>query len=340
MVLLYAAWNLRIDDPFSAGARYLEAQGLQVTRTQDLQPLSLYPPNALSLILLGSRDQMSASQAQSLLAWVYAGGRLVVSAQGFPALGQSGSDPLLGPLNIRLLDAYASAGPVPLPAHSTLTALYLETATQPMLLGFAPGRHLEDADDLAQSWANSPQGTHMLQLNLGSGTLTVVSDTGLWRNLAIGQFDNAWLLWYLNQGRHVVLQYRPPATGLGDLPGRLPLSLGAALCTLALLGWWAWPRQARRPRHSVRPPAPPLYRAVNGEALLQMLRDEILRREGCRHRPFARWPVAIQWQWLAKRSGMSTAEVAEALKPHRGKPLKPTAFLRQVQQLKALRNAL
>lgn len=339
-MLLYAAGALRADDPFSAGTRFLEAQGLQVIRTEDLQPLSRYSPGALSLMLLGSRDQMSASQAQSLLAWVYVGGRLLVSAQGLPSLGQNGSDPLLGPLNIRLLDAYASAGPTPLPAHSTLTALYLETATRPMLLGFAPGRHLEDADDLAQSWANSPQGTHMLQLNLGAGTLTVVSDTGLWRNLAIGQFDNAWLLWYLNQGREVVLQYRAPAAGLTDILDRFPLSLGWLLCTLGLLGWWAWPREHRRARLAARAPALPPYRTASGEALLRGLREELLRHARYCHPPFAHWPVATQWQWLAKRSGMPTADIAQALQPHRGRALKPTAFLRQVQQLKAIRNAL
>jgi hypothetical protein len=340
VVLLYAAWALRADDPFSAGARFLQTQGLQVVRTQDLQPLSLYPPGTLSLMLLGSRDQMSASQAQSLLAWVYAGGRLLVSAQGLPSLGHNGNDPLLGPLNIRLLDAYASAGPAPLPAHSTLTSLYLEAATRPMLLGFAPGRHLEDADDLAQSWANSPQGTHMLQLNLGAGTLTVVSDTGLWRNLAIGQFDNAWLLWYLNQGRRVVLQYRASTPGLVARLGQFPLSLGCALCTLALLGWWAWPRGPGQAPGWARSPALPPYRAASGEALLQGLREELLHRARYHHRPFALWPVATQWQWLAKRSGMSTADIAQALQPHRGGAVKPTAFVRQVQQLKAIRNAL
>ncbi|WP_426151925.1 DUF4350 domain-containing protein [Pseudomonas sp. DC3000-4b1] len=338
--LLSAAWALRADDPFSAGARFLEVQGLKVIRTQDLQPLSLYSPRALSLMLLGSRDQMSASQAQSLLAWVYAGGRLLVSAQGLPSLSQNGNDPLLGPLNIRLLDAYASAGAAPLPAHSTLTALYLETATRPMLLGFAPGRHLEDADDLAQSWANSPQGTHMLQLNLGAGTLTVVSDTGLWRNPAIEQFDNAWLLWYLNQGRNVVLQYRPSVGGLAEVLDRFPLTLGWLFCTLGLLGWWAWPRQFGRARRTASMPAPPPYRTAGGEALLQGLREDLLRRAGYRHPPFAHWPVAAQWQWLAKRSGMSTADIAQALQPHRGRALKPTAFLRQVQQLKAIRNAV
>ncbi|WP_263262568.1 DUF4350 domain-containing protein [Pseudomonas sp. RIT-PI-S] len=339
--LLGITWASRADDPYWAAERFLRSRGLEVIRSQDLRPLNQLPATEVSLMLLGEREQMSATQAQTLLAWVYAGGRLLVAAQGYWAPGGA-SDPLLDPLNIRLLNAYASAGGRLTAARSTLTELYLETDTAPLLMGFAPGRHLEDADDLAQSWANSPQGTHMLQLNMGAGTLTVVSDTGLWRNRAVGQFDNAWLLWYLNQGRQVVMQYREPAPATLQQLAAYPATLASTLVVLSLLAWWGathWPQRRPKPAPALGTPAEG-YRRAGREQLLRGLREDIQRCARRRHPGFGQLPVAGQWQLLAKLAATSTSTIAQALRPHPGEHLSAAAFRQQVAQLQAIRNAL
>lgn len=343
VLLALGAWATRpVDDPWWAAAQFLREQGLPVVRSQDLQPLAHKPANTLSLVLLGEREHMSPAQAQTLLAWVYAGGRLVVTVKGFWT-PSGGGDPLLDPLSIRLLDAYASAGGQVMAARSTLTELYLEDGQAPLRLGFAPGRHLEDADDLAQSWANSPQGTHMLQLPLGTGTLTVVSDTALWRNPAIGQFDNAWLLWYLNQGRQVVLQYRSEAPGLGQWLAGHPSTLACALSLLILLAWATLVRKptllAPRPGKP-KAPLPIHYRHASREQLLQGLREDIRQVARLRYPAFGHLTVAAQWQWLATLASTSTAQIAYAMHPHPDKRLSTTVFRRQVVQLQAIRNAL
>jgi hypothetical protein len=342
LLLLMAAWLGAADDPYLAGERFLRGQGLEVIRTQDLRPLNQQPASAISLVLLGERERMSAAQAQALLAWVYAGGRLLVSAHDYWAPG-GGGDPLLDPLNIRLLNAYASAGVAPMAARGTLTQLYLEGQDAPLLLGFAPGRHLEDADDLAQSWANSPQGTHMLQLNLGAGTLTVVSDTGLWRNQAIGQFDNAWLLCYLNQGRQVVLYYRDPGPSVVARLAAYPATLAWGLLLLVLLVWYGaahWHRDGTGGAARPGTLASGLYRGASRAYLLRGLREEINRCAERRHPGFSRMPVTEQWQLLATLAGTSVASVAQALRPHPGKRLGARAFRRQVVRLQAIRNSL
>lgn len=342
LALWAVAWATRADYPFLAAERFLQGLGVNVTRTQDLRPLNQRPASSLSLLLLGERGGMSAAQAQALLGWVYAGGRLLVTVQGYWTPGSSG-DPLLGPLNIRLLNAYASAGVAPMAARSTLTKLYLESQDAPLQLGFAPGRHLEDADDLAQSWANSPQGTHMLQLSLGAGTLTVVSDTGLWRNHAIGQFDNAWLLWYLNQGREVIMQYRAPELSLLSELAKYPLAWACAALLLIVLGAWAvsnWvytaPHQNRRPT----PPTGTLYRSANRAHSLRLLREDLQRYVDHRHPGYSHLAVAEQWQLLAKLTQVSTAEVAKALRPSPARRIDAATFREQVARLQALRNAL
>lgn len=342
LLLWAAAWATRADYPFLAAERFLQARGVDVTRTQDLRPLNQRPASALSVLLLGERGRMSAAQAQALLGWVYAGGRLLVTVQGYWTPGGVG-DPLLDPLNIRLLNAYASAGMAPKAARSTLTELYLESQDAPLLLGFAPGRHLEDADDLAQSWANSPQGTHMLQLNLGAGTLTVVSDTGLWRNHAIGQFDNAWLLWYLNQGREVIMQYRAPELSLLSQLANYPLTAACVVLLLILLGAWAMGNREGVAPHRVRRPAPAtgaLYRSANRAHSLRLLREDLHRYVDHRHPGYSHLPVAEQWQLLAGLTHTSIAEVAHALRPRLTGRVDAKTFRQQVAHLQALRNAL
>jgi hypothetical protein len=344
-LLSLGAWSARpAKDPWWAAEQFLLRQGVPVIRSDDLQPLAHAPANSLSLMLLGEREHMSATQAQALLAWVYAGGRLLVTVQGFQAPGAgSTSDALLDPLNIRLLDAYASAGGRVIAARSTLTELYLENDQAPLQLGFAPGRHLEDADDLAQSWANSPQGTHMLQLTLGTGTLTVVSDTALWRNQAIGQFDNAWLLWYLNQGRQVVMQYRHAEPGLAQQLAAYPSTLACALLLLSLLAWAGLAQVQHRPAGEPGQAAftlPRRYRQASREQLLRGLRDDIHQLARLRHPGFGHWPVAAQWQLLARLACTPTTHIAQAMRPHPDERLSGAAFKRQVVQLQAIRNAL
>jgi len=46
-----------------------------------------------------------------------------------------------------------------------------------------------------------------MQLDLGQGRVTVITDSDLWKTADIGKHDNAWLLWYLNQGTDVTLLF-------------------------------------------------------------------------------------------------------------------------------------
>ncbi|RMR27349.1 hypothetical protein ALP91_04119, partial [Pseudomonas savastanoi pv. glycinea] len=86
-----------------------------------------------------------------------------------------------------------------------LTRLYLENESAPAYMSFDPAFHLEDPQDHAQSWANSADATHLLQINRGNGLITIVTDANLWKTRSIGNYDNAWLLWYLTQGSEVTL---------------------------------------------------------------------------------------------------------------------------------------
>ena len=59
-----------------------------------------------------------------------------------------------------------------------------------------------DSDSIHQpfSWSNSEYGVHMMQFEVGSGLLTIISDPGIWTSYQIDQHEHAYLLWLLSSG--------------------------------------------------------------------------------------------------------------------------------------------
>jgi hypothetical protein len=343
-------------DPYQAAGLFLRQQGIAV-ESGAFARLERLQPRGRSLLLLGSRARMSTAQADQVLRWVWAGGRLVFAAEGLWDQDQASSgDLLLDRLQLHKL----RTGDLPgVPAevriqYPQLTRLYLENEKAPAYFGFDPAWHLEDPLNQADAWANSATATHLMRLQWGAGLITVVSDDQLWRDQALGQYDNAWLLWYLTQGTQ--------ATLLGDVgPESLPAWLWrlfpqallafAALVMLAAARWG--PSVATRFRSATaraRLPAPlperlaaqaaALYHSAGPEPLLLDLQHDIARRARHCHPGFERLPIAEQWQLLAQRARLPTALVSQALRPRAARALTAADFSRQVAHLQIIRNAL
>ncbi|WP_407312000.1 DUF4350 domain-containing protein [Pseudomonas sp. nanlin1] len=341
--------------PYLAALAFLQQRGLVVSQTQGLNGLNSLAPQGRSLLLLDEREGISPAQIERLLSWVSAGGRLVVAAQAQwnDQQGKS-ADLLLDRLRLR---RYLTRDLPPAPAELTdqpfapLTQIYLEHEPLPAYASFNPAFHLEDPYNLAQFWANSSSATHLMQLRHGLGLVTVVSDAQLWRDTAIGDADNAWLLWYLNQGSAVVL-----LTDISQGSGFASLlrNFSEALCALALLlgfGLWhyAWrpgPKQSPRPQgHPARlqalyATAQAQYRHGGQATLLRTLQQDILRQARRHHPGFERLAVAEQWQVLGRASGLPTRQVGQLLAPTASKRLSGRQFSDRVGHLQILRRAL
>ncbi|BAP80767.1 hypothetical protein MT1_3592 [Pseudomonas sp. MT-1] len=209
-------------NPYLAAERFLADQGRAVDHAQGLGGLTETKDSRQVLLLLGERSTMTPAQAERLLHWVDKGGHLVFVAERIwdENAGSSG-DLLLDALNLQqhevsekpddshVADAAANAEKRPV-----LTRLYLENENAPAYLAFDTNYHLYDAGGSAHAWANSASATHMLQLRHGSGLITALTDSWIWQNDAIAQYDHAWLLWYLTQDRDVTLIYRTDHDGL------------------------------------------------------------------------------------------------------------------------------
>ncbi|WP_416772210.1 DUF4350 domain-containing protein [Pseudomonas sp. RHF3.3-3] len=341
--------------PYLAAESFLRERGLAVSHANDLRILPDLKPRHHTLMLLGDRSDMTPRQADQLLNWARAGGRLLFVAQALwdPKLGRSG-DLLLDRVQLRqtLSRDLKGDGPEPEdPYYPKLTRMYLEDEEAPAYFSFDTAFHLSDPKNLVQSWANSATSTHLMQMNYGLGSVTVLTDADLWTNAAIGRYDNAWLLWYLAQDSAVTLLFNTAHDSLFSLLLRyFPQALTALAALIAL---WLWhvglrhgplqapaPKARRQLQEHLRASADFLLRRSGQQALLRVLQQDILRRARRRHPGFERLAVADQWQVLARLTRQPTSAISQALRPRPKQRLSSADFSRQVAHLQTLRNAL
>ena len=342
-------------NPYLAAEMFLRQRGLQVHHANGLEVLPTLKPQQHSLLLLGERSNMTPQQVEQLLDWARAGGRLLFVAEALwnKEAGRSG-DLLLNRLHLRqflskdLKAPPPGAGKEPYPK---LTKLYLEDQDAPAYIGFDTDFHLEDPDNLAQSWANSARATHMMQLSYGQGSVTVLTDAEIWKTPLIAKYDNAWLLWYLSADSDVTLLFDTDHDSLWSL--LLKYFPQALVALAALLGLWLWhvgvrhgpmqapmPRARRQLREHLQASAHFLLRHTGQQGLLHSLQQDILRRAQHRHPGFERLTAAEQGQVLARLTRQPDSVISQALAPQPAQRLSSADFSRLVTHLQTLRNAL
>ncbi|TIH09670.1 DUF4350 domain-containing protein [Pseudomonas leptonychotis] len=371
-------------NPYLAAEHFLRKQGLKVQRADGLEVMKDLPSVGQTLLLLGDRNRMTPKQAERLLAWAGKGGHLLFVAERLwdEEDGKSG-DLLLDSLGIQQYeseeldedaseatdeeastenepDAEQSAESMPEETSATadednaypeLTQLYLENEEAPAYFSFDTDFHLYDAENRAHAWANSDAATHLLQLYHGDGLISVVSDSWIWQNQGIGEYDNAWLLWYMTQDSQVTLLYRADRDDLFSLLlEHFPQALIALALLLAFGLWHLGMRQGplllpasrnrRQLQEHLRGSADFLLRHNGQHSLLQGLQQDIQRRARHRHPGFESLAVAEQWQILSRLTRQPSSVISQAMRPLPKQRLAAADFTRQVANLQTLRNAL
>ncbi|WP_207886015.1 DUF4350 domain-containing protein [Pseudomonas sp. 30_B] len=377
-------------NPYLAAEAYLRGRGLKVRAAKGMEVLDQLPSKGHTLILLGSRENLTPKQSERLIDWTMRGGHLVVTAERLwdEQEGKSG-DLLLDRLGVQQFltedldkdkgaaqpedksDAEPATQEQPAeqpnaPAtdnpeatesaeeedpYPKLTKLYLENEKAPAYIDFDTEYHLFDSKNLAYAWANSAKATHLLQLQQGQGLVTVLTDNWIWQNTQLGDYDNAWLLWYLTQDSSVTLVYRADGDSLFSLLARyFPQALVACILLLALALWRQGLRQGplqpspargrRQLEEHLRAGADFVLRQRGQIALLQGLQRDILRRARQRQPGFERLPVAEQWQTLGRMTRLPVSAISQAMRPYPQQRMAIAEFTRQVAHLQSLRNSL
>ena len=341
-------------NPYLAAEHFLRKQGLPVDHAFGLDRLADLPSEHHSLLLLTERSNMSPRQVEQLLDWTRSGGHLLVVAEALwdEETGKSG-DLLLDRLQIRQVLSDEPEEPAPARKKKTpdLTRLYIDNETAPAYFGFDTAFNLTDPKHLAQFSANSAQSSHLMQLDLGQGRVTVITDSDLWKTANIGKHDNAWLLWYLTQGTAVTLLANGDVDDLFSLLLRyFPQALVALTALIALALWHAAMRQGpiqapapkarRQLQEHLKASADFLLRRNGQRTLVQALQRDILRAARHRHPSFEHLDDAQQWQVLEHLTHQPSHVISQALGPLPEKRLSSADFSRQVACLQTLRNAL
>lgn len=341
-------------NPYLAAEHFLRQQGLAVEHANGLERLADLPAKAHSLLLLGERSNMTPRQVEQLLEWTQAGGHLLLVAEALwdEEAGKSG-DLLLDRLNIHqaLSETFDDPAPPRKKPAPDLTKLYVDNETAPAYFSFDTDFNLTDPKHLAQFSANSARSSHLMQLDLGQGRVTVITDSDLWKTADVGKHDNAWLLWYLNQGTDVTLLFNSDTDDLLTLLIRhFPQALVALVALVALALWQAGMRQGpiqapvakarRQLQEHLRASADFLLRRSGQGTLLQALQHDILRAARRRHPGFEHLDTVEQSRVLEYLTRQPPYIISQALEPLALKRLSSADFSRQVACLQTLRNAL
>ncbi len=310
---------------YQGEARYnslLAAQRFLNTKTSPtigMTGLAGLPPTRGTLVVPTQRYDQGPQQANALLAWVRAGGNLIVVPN---QLSQPKTeDWLLKGLGIRSVNK-----PAPIEAYVP-TNVDIAAVSDFMQVDFNPSSTLEYRGQAPQVMILGERGAHMLRYQLGAGVLTVLSDANFMQNGRIGRYDNAALLWYLT---HYQRQGPIWLIYSGDMPPLwkwLAVHAWTVLISAGLL-LLAWLRSCSRRLGPIRVD-PPLARRrlldhieASGQflwqkgqrvKLLSAVRAALLRRLEARHPALAALPPPQRVTRLAALIQAQPAAAEKAL---------------------------
>lgn len=174
------------------------------------------------------------------------------------------------------------------------------------------------------SWSYSEHGVHMMQFEIGSGLLTIISDPGIWTSYHIDQYDHAYLLWLLSSGEGnfaILRSVLRDSIWAIMRHNATELLIAAGLLLLA----WIWSagfrfgRQVPRDSSSSRALGEHfsaishyLWHRRQGKFLVEPLRLRVLRRASLVLGEFSRVDETGQFDLIARRCDLNPDTVARA----------------------------
>lgn len=213
----------------------------------------------------------------------------------------------------------------------------------------------------------SPTGSDIIKVAHGKGSVTFVSNSSLFKNPnvpteeenTIRQFDHAWLLTYLVQGKDKIM-FLPKAKDFIQKQKTNPSLLGkmikdapeltAAIFLLGILFIWqkAWRHgpvlapvnlSRRRLEEHFSAQGEFVRRHSGLKTLLQQLQDDLWHRIGKRIPNITQLPIDRKTEELKRLTGLSSADLMYLLKPLPTK-LSPFDLVKYVISLQKIRNKL
>ncbi len=374
---------------FLAAERMLEAMGLETRSFPSPRDLEELPPLDGTLFVPTQRHTLSEEKSLELVEWARAGGHLVVLTWTLWDEEARKPDPILDPLGVRQFmleapeeeapegegdedgegvtddDALAGAsqqnGNEPEPEKPERRMLEWNVVARvavagregPLEVEFDPFYTMEDADGRAVWAASDVNGTHLLQIPLGSGYLTALTDDYILTNDQVASYDHAELVYRLARlgGR------AGPAWFVitEDWPDPWALLVNHAwmvvvsLCVVVMA--WVWfasrrygpllpddPLERRRLMEHIEASGRFHWRHKGAHALHEAARGALLEVVRARHPAWIELQPRELHERLARLSGIPRERIDDAL-AFRVDP-QPERFARCISTLEKIRRSL
>ncbi|MFZ5558153.1 MAG: DUF4350 domain-containing protein [Pseudomonadota bacterium] len=324
-------------NPLLALERLLTAQGVAAEGRIHLTEL---PAPPATVLLAASGQSPYLARAGELRSWMARGGHLVLVP--LPRSGEGEADTLLKPFGIQArYDRKAPRDPEP-------AIVKLREARTPLKVQFLPRAMLAYGGSRAPIAIAGSGRQHLVQIAVGIGRLTVLSDDSFLRNGSIGQHDHAAAGLALLSGNGPVWLVREQlGTSLAALIWRHAREAVIAFAVLVVLALWAaaarfgplLPAEDLRRRRlldHITGSGRFLWRSGRAAALIDSSREALMRTVLYRHPDWLK--AADLQERLAQAAKLPPEDVRRALEARA--TASEAEFTATIRTLETLRKSL
>ncbi len=187
---------------YLAAEYYLRKTGLDVESDGSRNQLLATHTRNETIFVNDYGPKLSPTRFIKLKKWIENGGHLIMTANKYnneptdkDVKDKFNNNQLLAEYSI--VPSYTKFdNETPYPGDDLVSKYMLKDKTEISII-FYPDYHLVDTKNLAQFTLQDEYGIHLLQLKIGNGILTILSDDYFLENYGIGDHDHAYLIWKL-----------------------------------------------------------------------------------------------------------------------------------------------
>jgi len=212
------------------------------------------------------------------------------------------------------------------------------------------GEH-DESDAQPSSWSATENGIHLMQFDVGSGLLTIISDPTIWASDRVDQHDHAFLLWVLSSkdGDFAILHPTVRDSVWALISRHAPEFLIALALSIALWLWYLGHRFGRMVPREISSgralsehfstTANYLWHRKANDQLIDPVRQQIFRRASVVLPGFAGASndLAQQFELISRHCGLEVVTVDSALN---ARDFNDTSFVSTVKLLKYIEQSL
>jgi Domain of unknown function (DUF4350) len=339
-------------NPFLAAEIFLHKAGVEVESVSGRSRLHDLPPVGDILFINNFGPNLNEERYKKLLKWIKAGGHLITTAhKPWDSDKEKSGDQLLDELGVQLIDYYSDLDDeedydedsISLDDFNITTTNIVEVpfdSGEIVKVNFNPNYTLIDSKEISSVQVSGEYGTHLLQIPLGKGIVTIMSDNQFLTNpnnfydydstfsyfsTSIAKEDHAYYLWLLVGGNSKVwILYSLQTSGLVSFLWQNAQQACISLIALLIIWLW-WQRNRFGPYRSELNQARRNYlehilMAANfswkqdkGQQMFENTREQFIHWLALKHPQLTSLSAEEQCEKIAELCDLSASKIYQAL---------------------------